>query len=284
MTEVWPMDKHRFRSDHSPEWTNTSLWLRSDQWTNTDWGLTIHLSGQTHPCDWSLTNGQTHPRDWGLTNGQTHPCDWGLTNGQTQTEVWPMDKHRLRSDQWTNIDWDLTIHLSRQTQTEIRPVDTHNPVTEVWPFTWVDTQPWDYILHYPSSPWSQHIHFRLSALSRLNTSESELIFKYHGQWKEGISPFRTYLHIFLLLIWFIILWTCAKYLQPSCIQLWEPGDNCYNKRITSQKTLAPNSFINHLTIINWTHKRTQLRVSTWISAHFLLGMGCCLITLSSVTL
>ena len=44
-----------------------------------------------------------------------------------------------------------------------------------------------YILHYASSPWLQCVQFLFLSFSQLNISEPELIFKYLGQWKEGVS-------------------------------------------------------------------------------------------------
>ena len=46
-----------------------------------------------------------------------------------------------------------------------------------------------YILHYASFPWSQRAQFSFLGFIQLNVSEPELIFKYHGQWKEGVSLF-----------------------------------------------------------------------------------------------
>ena len=49
-----------------------------------------------------------------------------------------------------------------------------------------------YILHYATSPWSHYTQFSFLGFSQLNLSEPELIFKYHGQWKEGVKSFCTY--------------------------------------------------------------------------------------------
>ena len=62
------------------------------------------------------------------------------------------------------------------------------------------------IPHYASSPSLQCAQFSFLSFSQslLNISEPELIFKYHGQWKEGVSfvvvVFCTYLYTFSLLI------------------------------------------------------------------------------------
>ena len=50
-------------------------------------------------------------------------------------------------------------------------------------------------LHYGSSAWLQCAQFSFLSFSQLNISKLELIFKYHGQWKEGVSFFvHTYTH------------------------------------------------------------------------------------------
>ena len=46
-----------------------------------------------------------------------------------------------------------------------------------------------YIPHCASSPWLQCAQFSFLSFPQLNISEPELIFKYHGQWKEGVSFF-----------------------------------------------------------------------------------------------
>ena len=49
---------------------------------------------------------------------------------------------------------------------------------------------------------SVHI-FCFEALSQLNVSEPELIFKYHGQWKEGVLAAKRHVCLSLLLLVFL---------------------------------------------------------------------------------
>ena len=45
---------------------------------------------------------------------------------------------------------------------------------------------------------SVHTHLRFQALSHLNISEPEPIFKYHEQWKDGVSLFVLLVRIFAI--------------------------------------------------------------------------------------
>ena len=63
------------------------------------------------------------------------------------------------------------------------------PLTHAFTRLCMIFSPHMYILHYGSSPRLQCAQFSFLSFSQLNISKLELIFKYHGQWKEGVSFF-----------------------------------------------------------------------------------------------
>ena len=67
-------------------------------------------------------------------------------------------------------------------------------------------------------PLGHSVHsFCFEALSQLNVSEPELIFKYHGQWQEGILAAKRHVCLSLLLLVFL---SAERHLCLSLLLSW----------------------------------------------------------------